>query len=262
MPEGDTVWLTAARLNDALAGGRLVRFDLRVPRHATAELTGSVVREVVSRGKHVLMRIEPDITLHSHLGMDGSWRIRPAGGRVPGPRAAGVRAVLMTDAWLAVGSDLARLDLVRTDQESELVGHLGPDLLGPDWDAAEAVRRLSASPDQPIAEALLDQRNLAGVGNVYQAELLFLRGVHPATPVESAGDLDRLVRLARELLLANRTSHGHVTTGNRRPGRRHWVYGRAGAACRRCGALIERDRIGAPGAARTTYWCPHCQPER
>jgi endonuclease-8 len=261
MPEGDTIWLTAARLHDALAGARLVRFDLRVPRYAAADLTGSIVREVVARGKHLLMRIEPDVTLHSHLGMDGSWRLRPTGGRVPGPRAAGVRAVLMTDAWLAVGSDLARVDLVRSDQESELVGHLGPDLLGPDWDAAEAVRRLSASPDRPVAEALLDQRNLAGIGNVYQAELLFLRGVHPSTPVTAAGDLDRLVRLARELLLANRNAHGHVTTGDRRPGRRHWVYGRAGAPCRRCGTVIERGRIGAPGEQRVAYWCPHCQPE-
>ena len=262
MPEGDAVWLTATRLNNALAGARLVRFELRVPRHASADLTGSVVLEVVSRGKHLLMRIEPDATLHSHLGMDGSWRLRAAEGRVPGPQAAGVRAVLMTDAWLAVGSDLARLDLVRSDKESELVGHLGPDLLGPDWDAAEAVRRLSASPDRKVAEALLDQRNLAGIGNVYQAELLFLRGVHPAMPVGSAGDLDRMVRLARELLLANRAAPGHVTTGDRRPGRRNWVYARAGAPCRRCGTPIERMRIGAPGEQRVTYWCPHCQPER
>jgi endonuclease-8 len=260
MPEGDTVWLTAARLNDALAGARLVRFDLRVPRHATANLAGSTVREVVSRGKHLLMRIEPGVTLHSHLGMDGSWRLGPATGRIPGPRAYGVRAILLTETWLAVGSELARLDLLRTDREDEVVGHLGPDLLGADWDAVEAVDRLSESPDRPIAEALLDQRNLAGIGNVYQAELLFLRGVHPTSPVRSAGDLDRLVRLARELLMANRTSSGHVTTGDRRPGRRHWVYGRAGAPCRRCGTLIQKGRFGAPSKERTSFWCPHCQP--
>ena len=139
MPEGDTVWLTAARLNEALAGARLVRFDLRVPRQATANLAGSTVREVVSRGKHLLMRIEPGVTLHSHLGMDGSWRLGPATGRIPGPRAYGVRAILLTETWLAVGSELARLDLLRTDQEDEVVGHLGPDLLGADWDGVEAV---------------------------------------------------------------------------------------------------------------------------
>lgn len=262
MPEGDTVWRTAARLNDALAGARLVRFDLRVPRYATANLAGSTVREVVSRGKHLLMRIEPGVTLHSHLGMDGSWRLGPATGRVPGPRAYRVRAILMTETWLAVGSELARLDLLRTDREDEVVGHLGPDLLGADWDAVEAVDRLSSSPDRPIAEALLDQRNLAGIGNVYQAELLFLRGVHPTTPVRSGGDLDRLVGLARELLVANRRSSGHVTTGDRRPGRRHWVYGRAGAPCRRCGTLIERGRFGTPPQERTSFWCPQCQPSR
>lgn len=262
MPEGDTVWLTAARLNEALAGDRLVRFDLRVPRHATADLAGSTVREVVSLGKHLLMRIEPGVTLHSHLGMDGSWRLRPATGRVPGPQAHRIRAVLMTQSWLAVGTELARLDLLPTGREDEIVGHLGPDLLGENWDAAEAVGRLSASPDRSIAEALLDQRNLAGIGNVYQAELLFLRGIHPTTPVTAAGDLDRLVALARRVLLANRTSHGHVTTGDHRPGRRHWVYGRAGAPCRRCGTLIQRGTIGEPGAERVAYWCPHCQPQR
>lgn len=260
MPEGDTVWRTAARLNDALAGARLLRFELRVPRHATANLAGSAVREVVSRGKHLLMRIEPGVTLHSHLGMDGSWRLGPATGRVPGPRAYRVRAILMTETWLAVGSELARLDLLRTDRENEVVGHLGPDLLGADWDPAEAVERLAGWQDRPIAEALLDQRNLAGIGNVYQAELLFLRGVHPMTPVSSAGDLDRLVGLARELLMANRRSSGHVTTGDRRPGRRHWVYGRAGAPCRRCGTLIERGHFGAAPQERASFWCPQCQP--
>ena len=262
MPEGDTVWWTASRLHDALAGARLKRFELRVPRYATVDMTGHAVREVASRGKHLLMRIEPDVTLHTHLGMDGSWRLWQAGGSVPGPRAAGVRALLMTEEWLAVGSNLARVAVVRTDQEASLLGHLGPDLLGPDWDPEEAVRRLAGDPSRPIAEALLDQRNLAGIGNVYQAELLFLRGVHPTTPVGSAGDLDRMVRLARELLWANRGSPGHVTTGDRRPGRRHWVYGRAGAPCRRCGTLVERGRAGQPGEERTTFWCPHCQPER
>jgi endonuclease-8 len=168
----------------------------------------------------------------------------------------------MTETWLAVGSELARLDLLRTDRENEVVGHLGPDLLGADWDPAEAVERLAGSQDRPIAEALLDQRNLAGIGNVYQAELLFLRGIHPMTPVGSAGDLDRLVGLAREVLMANRRSSGHVTTGDRRPGRRHWVYGRAGAPCRRCGTLIERGRFGAAPQERTSFWCPQCQPLR
>lgn len=256
MPEGDTVWQTAQRLHGAFSGAALTHADLRVPRHATADLRGRIVREVVARGKHLLIRIEPDLTLHSHLGMDGSWRVRPAGGRVPSPADPRVRAVLMNDRWLAVGSDLARLDLVRTVDEGDLVGHLGPDLLGPDWDPADAVRRLTASPDRAIAEALLDQRNLAGIGNVYAAELLFLRGVHPLTPVSEAGDLDRMVRLARKVLWANRDRSGHITTGDRRPGQRHWVYGRTGEPCRRCGTLIVRGER----AGRALFWCPRCQP--
>lgn len=259
MPEGDTVWHTARRLHDALAGTTLALFELRVPRYATADLRGEVVREAVSRGKHLLIRIDPGYTVHSHLGMDGAWRLRKASGRPPGPRATGVRAVLANTHQMAVGSDLARLNLVQTDDEDELVGHLGPDLLGDDWNAAEAVRRLSAEPERPVAEALLDQRNLAGIGNVYQAELLFLRGIRPDVPVQEAGNLDRLVGLARELLWANRMHPAHVTTGDRRPGQRNWVYGRAGLPCRRCGTVIERSGIGPPGRDRVAYWCPHCQ---
>lgn len=260
MPEGDTVWLTARRMHEALAGTTLTRFDLRVPRHATADLRGHLVREVAPRGKHLLVRVDPELTLHSHLGMDGSWRLSRNKGQVPGVRADHVRAVIANDAWLAVGSELARLDLVTTDREAELTGHLGPDLLGPDWDPAEAVRRLAAHSELAVAEALLDQRNLAGIGNIYQAELLFLRGVHPMTPVEAAGDLDRMVRLARELLWANRLSPMHVTTGDRRPGRWNWVYRRAGEPCRRCRTLIRGSEIGPPGRRRTSYFCPHCQP--
>lgn len=261
MPEGDTVWRTARRMHEALAGTVLTRFDLRVPRHATADLRGQLVREVVPRGKHLLVRIEPGRTLHSHLGMDGSWRLRRNAGSSPGRDAHLARAVLANDTWMAVGTDLAKLDLVASEREVDLVGHLGPDLLGPDWDPAEAVRRLAASPERAAAEAVLDQRNLAGIGNVYQAELLYLRGIHPATPVRAAGDLDRMVRLARELLWANRLAPMRVTTGDRRPGRRTWVYGRAGEPCLRCQTLIRRIEIGPLARRRSSYFCPYCQPD-
>lgn len=260
MPEGDTIWRLAHRLHEALAGTVLVWCDLRVPRYATADLRGRTLREVVPRGKHLLMRIEPDVTLHSHLGLDGSWRLRPATGRWPGPRAVGVRAVLANTEYLAVGSDLGQLNLVRTPAEADLIGRLGPDLMSDDWDPAEAVRRLGTAPDRPIAEALLDQQNLAGIGNVYQAELLFLRGVRPDTPVRAADDLDRTLRLARDLMWSNRSTSSRVTTGDRRPGQQYWVYRRAGLPCRRCGALIEQGTIGTAGRDRRTYWCPHCQP--
>ncbi|HZC27315.1 MAG TPA: DNA-formamidopyrimidine glycosylase family protein [Actinopolymorphaceae bacterium] len=261
MPEGDTVWLTARRLDAALAGHALTRAELRVPQHATADLTGRVVVGVVSRGKHLLARIEPDLTLHTHLGMEGSWWIDRAGSPWPSARAP-VRVALATTAVVAVGRKLARVDLVRTKDEATLVGHLGPDLLGPDWDAAEAVRRLSTLPERAIGEALLDQRNLAGIGNLYRSEVLFLRGINPTSPVRTGGDLDRIVRLARQLLWTNRDHPEQTTTGNLRKGQQHWVYQRSGEPCRRCGTTIRRADLGPAGKERVVFWCPSCQPVR
>jgi endonuclease-8 len=259
VPEGDTIWLAARRLHDALAGRELVRFDLRVPGLATADLTGRRVEQVAARGKHLLIRLEGGWTLHSHLRMDGAWRIYPAGGRWGGGPGHQIRAVLGTAALTAVGYRLPVLDLVPTSREGSVVGHLGPDLLGPDWDAPEAVRRISAVPDRPIGEALLDQRNLAGIGNVYKSELCFLRGVTPWTPISQVADLDAVVGLAHNLLDANKERHGHVTTGDTRRGYTHWVYDRARQPCRRCGTIVRTADQGPAGEARVTYWCPACQ---
>ncbi|REF35099.1 DNA-formamidopyrimidine glycosylase family protein [Thermasporomyces composti] len=261
MPEGDTVWLTARRLHTVLADQVLVRAELRVPRFATADLVGRRVLEVLSRGKHLLTRIEPNLTLHTHLGMDGSYRIHRAGRWWPGTREP-VRVALATARHVVVGRNLARVDLVPLEEESQLIGHLGPDLLGADWDPDEAVRRLMRDPDRSIGEALLDQSNLAGIGNLYRAELLFLRGVHPATPVRDVGDLDQLVRLAHRLLWVNREHPEQTTTGDPRRGQEHWVYRRAGQPCRRCGTTVRRAFLGPPGQERVTFWCPTCQPER
>ncbi|MEQ4204783.1 DNA-formamidopyrimidine glycosylase family protein [Actinopolymorpha sp. B9G3] len=261
MPEGDTVWLSGRRLHAVLAGRRLTAAELRVPQHATDDLTGRLVREVVSRGKHLLTRIEPDLTLHTHLGMEGTWRIERAGARWPGTREP-VRVILANQAAVAIGRRLARVDLLATAAEATVVGHLGPDLLGGDWDADEAVRRLLVAPDRPIGEAVLDQGNLAGIGSLYRTELLFLRGVHPLTPVRDAGDLSRMVRLARQLLWTNRDHPEQATTGNLRRGHQHWAYGRAGEPCRRCRTPIRRGEVGPAGKERVVYWCPSCQPAR
>jgi len=259
MPEGDIVWLTCRRLHQALAGRRIVRCELRVPALPTVDLTGVTVRDVTPRGKHLLTRLDNGLTLHSHLQMDGAWRVYPHGRRWAGP-AYEIRAVLGVDQQTAVGYRLPVLELIRTDRESEVVGHLGPDLLGPDWDTAEAVRRLRAQPDRSIGEALLDQRNLAGIGTVYRAEILFLQGIHPRTPVAAVADLERLCVRVRQLMMSNRGGFDQVTTGDRRPGRAHWVYGRAGRPCRRCGTPIQVEEYGPAGQERLSYWCPHCQP--
>ena len=262
MPEGDTVWNTARVLERALAGQRLVHSEFRVPRLATTNLTDWTVVESASRGKHLLLRLStPDgaqWTLHSHLRMDGSWRTFAPGARWAARPAHRIRVVLRAESAVAVGYHLHELALVATADEDSLVGHLGPDLLGADWDPDEAVRRLRARPDRAIADALIDQRNLAGIGNLYKVETLFLRGVSPWTPVSDVDDLHGVVRLAQRLLAANRGRWTQVTTGSQRRGEEVYVFERAGSRCRRCGTTIRRATQG--DHERLTYWCPHCQP--
>lgn len=257
MPEGDVVWRAARQLHEALAGRVLTASDFRVPRYATTDLTGRRVIEAVPRGKHLLIRVEGGVTVHTHLRMDGSWRIQPLA-RYP-PRDHRIRLVLANQQWQAVGYRLGIVEVLSTTREDRAVGYLGPDLLGPDWDEGEAVRRLRAAPDRPAGEALLDQRNLAGIGNLYKAETLFLRGVSPWRNVGEIDDLGRLVELARQLLDANKARGGQVTTGNPARGAETWVYGRAGRPCRRCGTLIQRAEQGQATEERITYWCPSCQ---
>ena len=262
MPEGDTVWLAAKRMHDALAGRVLVQTDFRVPQLATTDLTGQTVTEVVSRGKHLLTRTDAGLTVHSHFRMDGTWHLYRAGKRWSGGPAWQVRAVLANAEWQAVGYRLPVLDVIRTVAETDVVGHLGPDLLGPDWDEAEALRRLCARPEREIGPALLDQRNLAGVGNLYKAETLYLSGVTPWTPVGDVPDVAAVVRRAHRLLHANKNHWQQTTTGSTRRGEDHWVFERTGRPCRRCGAPVLAATQGEPEhpeQARVSYWCPQCQ---
>jgi endonuclease-8 len=250
MPEGDTVWHTAASLRQHLAGQTLTRCDVRVPRFATADLTGHVVDEVLSRGKHLFIRVGP-ASIHSHMKMEGSWRV----GNRPVRVDHRARIILEANGIRAVGVDLGVLEILERDRDGEAVAHLGPDLLGEDWHPALAAANLTAHPDRPIAEALLDQRVLAGIGNVYANELCFVSGRLPTAPVSAVGDPRRLVSRAREMLWANRFRWDRCTTGDTRPGRQLWVYGRAGQNCRRCGTPVNYDDSGE----RVTFWCPACQ---
>ncbi|GGS51153.1 Fpg/Nei family DNA glycosylase [Streptomyces griseoviridis] len=259
MPEGDTVWQATKRLHAALAGRVLTHTDFRVPQYATVDLTGRAVLDVTPRGKHLLTRIEGGLTLHSHLRMDGTWKVFAPGRRWSGGPAHQIRVVLGTDDRTAVGYRLPVLELIRTAEEERAVGHLGPDLLGPDWDADRALANLLADPARPLGEALLDQRNLAGIGNVFKSELCFLLGVTPWLPV---GDLpaDRaavLPALAARLLEANRDRPVRNTTGRRNPAL--FVYGRAPRPCLRCGTPIRVADQGDGSRDRPTYWCPACQ---
>jgi endonuclease-8 len=197
VPEGDVVLRTARRLHAALAGKELTRSDLRWPSLATADLTGRKVLEVAATGKHLLIRTEGGLTLHSHLRMDGSWHLHRTGRRWAGARPEHeIRAVLANADWTAIGHRLGMLDLVATGEESRLVGHLGPDILAADWDLDGAVSRVAAHPDRSIGETLLDQRVIAGIGTFFMSEACFLRGVNPWLRVAAVTDLAALVAMA------------------------------------------------------------------
>ncbi|WP_121371912.1 DNA-formamidopyrimidine glycosylase family protein [Frondihabitans australicus] len=257
MPEGDTVYRAAKNLDAVLRGQTLTKSDFRVPAFATVDLTGRAVDEVLSVGKHLLHRIG-DVTLHTHLKMEGSWHVYRHGTTWKRP-AYQARVVLETADWVAVGFDLGIVELVPRDDEESAVGYLGPDLLGPGWDSEVAVANLVRDPDREIGLALLDQRNLAGIGNVYRNELCFLRGVLPTRPVREVENVPKMVDLAYRLLQANKDRVDRTTTGQLR-GQTDWVYGRAGRPCRRCGTKIRRGTLGESELElRDTYWCPRCQ---
>lgn len=259
MPEGDSVFRLAKRLR-ALDGHTLARSEFRVPRFATIDLAGQVLVEHETHGKHLLTRFDGGGTLHTHLKMSGSWTVTGTGKRLPRRLDHQVRVLLrFADGPTAHGIDLPVVEYLPTRDERDVVGHLGPDPLRDDWDAAEAARRLAADPARPLAPALLDQRNLAGLGNLWVNEIAFLRGRSPWTPVGEV-DLPPLVELAARALRVSATTPGayQVTTGNPRRGEQHWVAGRAHKPCRRCGTPI---RVRAETATeRRTWWCPHCQP--
>ncbi|HSV38200.1 MAG TPA: DNA-formamidopyrimidine glycosylase family protein, partial [Nocardioidaceae bacterium] len=263
VPEGDTVWRTARHLDQALSGRLLTATDFRVPALATVDLVGLLVTSTEARGKHLLTRIGPTdstgYTLHTHLKMEGAWHLyRPdTAWKRPAHEA---RVVLTTDEWAGVGFSLGITELLDRADEQTAVAHLGPDLLGSDWDEDEALRRLLAEPDVPIADALLDQTKLAGIGNLYRSELCFLAGTAPTRPVADLPDLHRVVRRAKAMLEANKERVEQTTTGDLRRGRRTWVYRRDREPCRRCGSTIQTAMQGPTGKERAVYWCPNCQP--
>lgn len=259
MPEGDTVFVAATKLRAALGGRTIERTDFRVPRLATVDLAGTVVDDVVPRGKHLLFRFSNGLTLHTHYKMEGSWHLYRPGENWRGP-AFQVRAVLYTQEWNAVGFRLAVVELIDTADEPDVVGHLGPDPLGDDWNAARVAEAIEQHPDSEIGEILLDQRVIAGPGNVYKSEVCFLAGVDPRTLVRDVPDVGRLVGLLARTMQANRTTGTQITTGDLRPGRQRWVYGRAGEQCFRCRSSIRRVEQRGYGGDRVTFWCPRCQP--
>ena len=272
MPEGDSVYRATARLHLSLAGLVVLRSYFRVPALSTTDLSGYQLKEVRPRGKHLLMRFtppkldtqafkNPPLTLHSHLLMEGRWDLYSTGERWRRP-AHTARVVLAFESITAVGFDIAQVKLVPTQDEDDLIGHLGPDLLGTDWNPQLAAANLRANPERSIGDALLDQRIMAGVGNIYRSEVLFLTRLHPLTPVGQVVNLDKVIDMSHRLLQVNKDRSRRVTTGQARTREPYWVYGRTGKPCLRCGTRISQFKLESetPGQDRDCYFCSSCQP--
>lgn len=261
MPEGDTVWRAARLLHQALAGEPIAQCEIRWGSRPTPDVIGRPTMEVISRGKHLLHRIEGGITIHSHLRMEGAWRVHDQA--LMTPQALynrQIRALVGTSDKMALGLRLGMLDVIRSRGEERLVGHLGPDILGGDWDEDRAVAAVLAD-SRPIGEVLLDQSNLAGIGTMYCAETLFILQIPPwSTPADLGPDMVReVVQRAVLLLQTNKEFAIQSTTGNRRRGYEHYVHPRSGRECRRCGGIVRVAMIGVPPKDRTMFYCPDCQ---
>jgi endonuclease-8 len=267
MPEGDSIFRAARTLHAALAGQRVIRFEARtapLTRGAiAADPAGAAITSVEARGKHLLMHFDNGRVLRSHMRMHGSWHLYRPGERWRAPSSA-VRAVIETEPWTAIAVDVPVAEWVlETDIESHgALSRLGPDLLSPAFDADAARARLRETGDTPIAEALLDQSVMAGIGNVFKSEILFIARVSPFAPAAACDDdvLRRIVEISRTLLRRNVQPHARQrnTTGSMNPAGRYFVYERGGEACRVCGTAIQRAMTGPH--QRSTYWCPQCQP--
>jgi endonuclease-8 len=265
MPEGDTIFRAARALHRALAGKVVTRFESAYPAVTRVAddhpIVGRTIESVAARGKHLLMSFSGDLVLHTHMRMNGSWHLYPAGARWQrSPRD--MRVLVATADAVAVGFNVPIAELLTP---SQLARHkelraLGPDLLDTSFDRGEALRRMRAHAHEAVGDVLLDQRAVAGVGNVLKSETLFLAGLDPFTPIDRLADaeLERLLDIAREQIANSATSpHGRNTTRHMDPNAKLWVYGREGKPCRRCGTTIRAKKTGLD--ARITYWCPDCQ---
>ena len=274
MPEGDTIVRAARTLHRALAGQEVVRFESVLPSltrvHEDTPITGRVVEQVSAAGKHVLMQFSHDLVLRTHMRMNGSWHIYRPGERWLRSRRD-MRVVIATARFEAVGFNIPVAEFLSSREMARQpdLRLMGPDLLGEDFDEAEAIRRFRSRGTAEIADALLNQRVVAGAGNVYKSEVLFLTGVNPFTPVARVSEesLHAILATARTHLRANVidptaaivTYRGYRRTTRRAdPAERLYVYGRARKPCRKCGTPIEVKAQGRD--ARLTYWCPSCQP--
>ena len=279
MPEGDTIYRSARAIQKAIGGQIVTRFETVLAKLARvnddAPIASCTVDKVESRGKWLLIYFSSDLILATHMLMSGSWHLYRTGEHWQMPRSR-MRIVLTTAEWQAVAFNvqIAEFHTEHSLGRSSQIPNLGPDILSASFNLGTGVGRLTeyarTSPDTEVAVALLDQRVLAGLGNVYKSEVAFAVGVHPFRKMSTLTprEIERIVDMAHRYMKANvidGKGDGIVTyLGNRRTTHstdreeRLWVYGRRGRDCRRCGIAIEMRRQGTQ--ARSTYWCPECQP--
>jgi endonuclease-8 len=263
MPEGDTIYRAARTLHAALAGRVVTRFESVLPQLARVEVAGRTIERVRAEGKNLLMDFSGDLYLHTHMRMHGSWHLYKPGEKWR-KRRSDMRIVLETDAWVAVGFNIPVAAFHNADSlaRQEDLRKIGPDLLGETFDADEALRRIRERATFEIADAIVNQRVVAGIGNEYKSEVLFLARINPFAPVAKVGDeqIGELLRIARKVMIANvrKRTQGRNTTFSLDPSQQTYVYGRGGKPCRKCGTPIAFAKQGLE--ARPTYWCPRCQP--
>jgi endonuclease-8 len=272
MPEGDSIFRTARTLHQALAGRSVTRFESMIPGlnriNEDHPIAGRRIQAVTARGKHLLMEFSGDLVLHTHMRMNGSWHLYKHGEKWQRPHRD-MRVLVETESRVAVGFNIPVAEFLT---ERELSRHpvlraLGPDLLDSGFDPNEVLRRMTSRPGDTVANILLDQRVMAGVGNVFRSEILFLARVQPFTSVGDLSERQRqgVIDQARTLLAANVLTRsqtlgptvGRRTTRRMDPTASLWVYGRGGRPCRKCGTPIRVRKIGVD--ARPIYWCPTCQ---
>jgi endonuclease-8 len=267
MPEGDSIFRAARALDRALRGRVVEKFESVLPALMRVDedrpVAGRTIESVSARGKHLLMEFSGDLFLHTHMRMNGSWHIYRPGVAWRRP-ARDMRIVIAAPGVVAVGFNIPVAEFLSSRElaRHRELGALGPDPLGDSFDASAVRRRIRALPRAAIGDVLLNQRVLAGIGNVLKSETLFVAETYPFDPVADLSDaeLDRIIRTARDLIAMSVRGSGRQTTRSMDPRARLWVYGRGGLPCRKCGTAIESRKTGVD--ARLTYWCAHCQPSR
>ena len=270
MPEGDTIFRAARTLHRALADQTVTRFETALALLAQIDrdqpIAGRTIEKVTAAGKHCLMHLSGGLILRTHMRMNGSWHIYRPGERWQRPHRD-MRIVIETAAMHAVAFTVPVAEFVTSAQLAthDVVAELGPDPLSDTFRADDAIERMQGHGDTAIADVLLEQTVIAGIGNVFKSEVLFGARINPFVPVSqlTREQLAAIVAVAVRFMRVNvvsgfsRTVEMRRTTGRADPSARLWVYGRGGQPCRRCGAPISRQKQGP--YARSTYWCPRCQ---